>query len=212
MHHPLSKLEVSISENKIDWLIFCSRTTAQLEKKIENLVTLLSTGRAPANIIIQPPSDIPVFMEPPAAKPGIGCLQDLSSSGITTPSAANPPWECSVAAQYAASGVAALTPAGSISSDLEPREERAESLLKLFREQFAIHIPVAFVSPELTLQELQAKKPWVYRVVLMLACQDERSKQIEQGIQITKDFTEALLIRGQKNLDMLEACLIYCSW
>lgn len=159
---------------------------------------------------------IPLFVEPPPPKPDASCLQNLARNGDTVPALENPSWEreCErpVPGPYAACGVAALTPACSVASDVEPRDEKAEGLLRLFREQFAVHIPITFISAEDTPQELQAKRPWVYRTVLMLASQEERSKQIEQGVQITRDLTDALLIRGQRNLDLLQALLIYSSW
>jgi hypothetical protein len=181
-------------------------------------VALLSTGRTPAPSIVEPRSDVHVLVEPVREKPDIGCLQDAPSgsgdfgSDIPATVPANSCLERSAIGRYSACGIAALTPAGSVASDFEPRDERAEKLLNLFREQFAVHIPVEFISPDETPQELQATRPWLYRTVMMVACQDERSRQIEQGIQIARDMSDAMLIRGEKSLDMFQALLVYNTW
>jgi hypothetical protein len=183
-----------------------------LEKKIESLVALLSTGRSPVSPIVEPRSDIHILAGPPPIKPNIECPLDIPSNSVSAVTSVIPAIGPSVAGRYAACDTAALTPAGSVTSDFELREERAEKLLKLFREQFQVHIPVQFILPEETPQELQATRPWLYRTVIMLACQDERSRQIEQGNQIARDLVEAMLIRGEKSLDMLHALLVFNTW
>jgi hypothetical protein len=175
-------------------------------------VALLSTGRSPANPIVEARSDIHVLAGPPPAKPNIECLQGMPTNSGTTAPSANPAVESSVTGRYAACGIAALTPAGSVTSDFELREDRAEKMLKLFREQFQVHIPVEFILPEETAQGLQATRPWLYRTVIMLACQDERSRQIEQGNQIIRELIEAMLIRGEKSMDMFQALLVFNTW
>ncbi|KIN04362.1 hypothetical protein OIDMADRAFT_176791 [Oidiodendron maius Zn] len=190
----------------------CSRNTAQLEKKIESLVALLSTGRSPVSPIVEPRSDIHVLAAAsPSAKPNIECLQDMPSNAGTTTTSVQPAFDSSVTARYAAGSTAALTPACSVASDFELREERAEKLLR-FKEQFQVHIPVEFVLPGETPQGLQASRPWLYRTVMMLSCQEERNRQIEQGNQIARDLMEAMLIRGEKSLDMFQALLVYNTW
>jgi hypothetical protein len=180
-------------------------------------VTLLSSGRGPVNPIVESRSDIHVLVEnPPGAKPDIGCFQDVEPTcedaacpGVIPE---NPGPDSRPSTRYGLCGIAALTPAGSVVSELDIGEERAEKLLNLYRERFAIHLPVEFISSEETPQSLQSTRPWLFRTVMMLASQDERSKQLEQAIQIARDFTDAMLIRGEKSLDMLQAMLIYNTW
>lgn len=163
------------------------------------------------------PRDSQALLEPPQLKANVGgCMQEFPQSceAIVPGKQA---WDAPLAGRYA-TGTAALTPAtssaaeGSVTSDLDPREERADWLLRIFRDQFAIHIPYVIISPDDTCQELQSNRPWVFRTVLMLAGQDERSRQIEQGMQLARDILEAMLIRGEKSLDMLQALLVYNTW
>ena len=175
-------------------------------------MALLSTGRSPVSPIFQPRSDIPIIARPPPAKPNIECLQATPSNSSATPNLVEPAFDLSVAGRYAVCGTAALTPAGSVMSDFELPEERAEKLLKLFREQFQVHIPVEFILPKETAQELRATRPWLYRTVMMLACQNQRSRQIEQGNQIARDLMEAMLVRAEKSLDMFQAWLVFNTW
>lgn len=175
-------------------------------------MALLSTGRSPVSPIVEPRSDIHVLAVPSPAKPNIECLQDMPSNAGTTTTSVQAAFDSPVTARYAAGSTAALTPACSVASDFELREERAEKLLKLFKEQFQVHIPVEFVLPKETPQGLQATRPWLYRTVMMLSCQEERNRQIEQGNQIARDLMEAMLIRGEKSLDMFQALLVYNTW
>ena len=216
IYSSISPAKVSFFYKKTISADFFYRTTAQLEKKIESLVSLLSTGRGPLAPTVEPGSD--TFVLTPT-NPEHGRLHDIpSSSGEvaavpTIPAATgNSGHDCCVAGRYGGCGIAALTPAGSVTSDLDFREERAEKLLNLYREEFSVHIAVEFVSPQETAQELQATRPWLFRTVMMLACRDERSRQIEQAIQIARDFADAMLIRGEKSLDLLQALLVYNTW
>lgn len=171
---------------------------------------------APVPPILEPRSDIHVLAErSPPRQPEINHSQGTSPS--TADSAFTDPvnWNAIIdgCVGRSASGIAALTPStGSVASELDLREERAEKLLSLYRDQFEIHIPVQFVSPEETAQELYSTRPWVFRTVMMLACQDARKRQLDQSVQLVRDFADAMLVRGEKSLDMLQALLIYNSW
>lgn len=180
-------------------------------------MTLLSSGRGPVNPIVEPRSDIHILVEdPPSAKPDISCLQDVATTCEEGACAGVMAEKCSpdscLPTRYGMCGIAALTPAGSVASELDVREERAEKLLNLYRERFAIHLPVEFISSEETPQSLQSTRPWLFKTVMILASQDERSRQLEQAIQMARDFADAMLIRGEKSLDMLQAMLLYNTW
>jgi hypothetical protein len=122
------------------------------------------------------------------------------------------------ATQYAMHGTAALTPAtssaaeGSVTSDFDPREEHSDRLLQVFRDQFAVHVPYFLVAPDETPLGLQTSRPWLFRTVTMLACQDDRTRQIELGIQIARELTEAMLIRAERSMDMFQALAVFNSW
>jgi len=60
--------------------------------------------------------------------------------------------------------------------------------------------------------ELRSQKPWLYRTVLMIAAQEERLQQQELGKQIVSDIASAMLLRGEKSLDMLQSLCICNLW
>jgi hypothetical protein len=189
-----------------------------LEQKIESLVALLSTGRVPVSSVGQSPAESQTLLDPSQVKPNIGCLQEFPSESkeISIP---GKPVGPTLATHYAMHGTAALTPAtsssaaeGSVTSDFDPHEEHSDRLLQVFRDQFAVHVPYFLIAPDETPLELQTSRPWLFRTIMMLASQDQRSRQIELGIQIVRELTEAMLIRAERSMDMFQALAVFNSW
>ena len=97
-------------------------------------------------------------------------------------------------------------------SDINSQSSEPESLLRVFREQFAIHCPYTIIPPGVTAQDFSESQPWLYKTILMIASFGDRNWQLEMGKKISQEISEAMLLRGEKSLDMLQCLLVYNSW
>lgn len=208
-----------------------NRNTAQLEEKIESLVTLLAAahGTAVKADNLSPQSSdqtISVQSTPPISNPtsAIWGNQDASWNGpartqdqlpVTPPDSTSLP---SAQNAYAMSTPCAAPrpiphPSQSYStSSFNITAESEEDLLRVFREQFLVRFPFIIIPPGLTASDLRVQKPFLHRVIMTVASEGRRVQQIEMSKEITMDIATALLMRGERSLDMLQALVIYNAW
>ncbi|RDL40971.1 uncharacterized protein BP5553_00950 [Venustampulla echinocandica] len=85
-------------------------------------------------------------------------------------------------------------------------------LLNIFRDTYLIHFPFVKIPPETSAEDLWVRRPWVYYAVIMVASQSNRTRQLEMAKHMTTEVATALIIRGEKNLDMLQGLLIHNAW
>jgi len=97
-------------------------------------------------------------------------------------------------------------------SDINSQSSEPESLFRVFREQFAIHCPYTIIPPGVSAQDFSESQPWLYKTILMIASFGDRNRQLEMGKKIGQEISEAMLLRGEKSLDMLQCLLVYNSW
>jgi hypothetical protein len=88
----------------------------------------------------------------------------------------------------------------------------ARRLLNVYQEQFAPHFPFISIPDCVSAEDLHRQKPWLYKTILMVAAQEERTRQQELGKQIVSDITCAMLLRGEKTLDMLQSLIVCNLW
>jgi hypothetical protein len=84
--------------------------------------------------------------------------------------------------------------------------------LDVFRDQFAPHFPFITIPDCISPEELRIQKPWLYRTILMVAAQEERTRQQELGKQIVSEMACAMLLRGEKSLDLLQSLTVCNLW
>jgi hypothetical protein len=207
------------------------RNTAQLEEKIESLVTLLAAahGTAVKTDTLSPQSPnqaISVQSTPPVSNPTTALWgnQDASWNGPTrTPSQrpVTPPDSAPLPAvqnSYAiGTPLAAPRPVPQPSqsystSNFNITAEGEEDLLRVFREQFLTRFPFIIIPPGISASALRVQKPFLHRVIMTVASEGRRVQQIEMSKQISMDIAAALLIRGERSLDMLQALVIFNAW
>ena len=87
-----------------------------------------------------------------------------------------------------------------------------DDLLRVFKEQFAVRFPFIVLPPHATSSELRAQKPFLHRAIMMVASNGKRMQQIEMAKQISMDIAAALILRGERSLDMLQALVTYNTW
>lgn len=64
----------------------------------------------------------------------------------------------------------------------------------------------------MTAQTLQAERPWLYRIIMVVASAENRNHQVESGKQLAMDIAAAMIVKGEKSLDMLQCLLVYNIW
>jgi hypothetical protein len=87
-----------------------------------------------------------------------------------------------------------------------------DDLLRAFKEQFAVRFPFILLPPHATSSELRTQKPFLHRAIMMVASQGKRMQQIEMAKEISMDIAAALILRGERSLDMLQALVTYNAW
>lgn len=88
----------------------------------------------------------------------------------------------------------------------------ANALLSLFKEQFLPRFPFIIIPDTMSADLLRSERPWLYKSVMMVAYQDDRYRQIEISKQFLMDISAAMLLRGEKSLDMLQGMIVYNVW
>jgi hypothetical protein len=89
--------------------------------------------------------------------------------------------------------------------------EEADRLLDIFRTQIGPCFPFIII-PNISARDFQHLKPWLYRAVAVVALYGDREKQLELAKKLLMDISEAMLIMGERNIDMLQAMIIYNAW
>lgn len=196
------------------------RKAAALEQKIESLVNLLS---AQAQTKIPPQSD---YLTPPEThdaneifpnreRPTIQhdtiiaprspygtetLLQPASLPSTTNPDPAGSP--------VLTTTLQVTEPVG-FAAGSSPYPKHPNILLSIFREQFSTQFPFIAIPPAATAETLRSQKPWLYKTVLMIAYYEDRVAQLEAAKEIVLGITAGMLVRGDKNMDMLESLILY---
>jgi hypothetical protein len=185
--------------------------TTQLEQKIESLVTLLSNARGITANAEQPtPPESQGHSEP--SPPNLARISGFPSSEqrwapeITQRSTPVP--SCSY---YQSVPAPSFDAHQTDSSSCSPPTD-ANYLLHLFRQKHAPHFPFIIIASDMPADELHLQKPWLLRALMIVACQENRVRQLEMSKSFLMDTSAAMLIRGEKSLDMLQSLLIYTAW
>ncbi len=109
-------------------------------------------------------------------------------------------------------------PPGGFSNDIQatpqhlPQDYDDVYRFTVFKERFAPHFPFVVIPPLITCEELQNKRPWLYRVIILIASQYQRVCQIDKAKRFLLDISAAMLLRGERNLDMIEGLILYNAW
>lgn len=93
-----------------------------------------------------------------------------------------------------------------------PPMEDANTLLAIFKERFQPRFPFLAIPNDMSADLLRSQKPWTYKAVMMVAFQEDRFRQIEISKQFMMEVAAAMLIRGEKSLDMLQGMILYNAW
>jgi len=63
-----------------------------------------------------------------------------------------------------------------------------------------------------TAADLRRDKPYLYSTILLVASNMKPARQLAMGKEIFHTITTSLLLRGVRNLDLLQSLLVYSAW
>jgi hypothetical protein len=203
-------------------------SNAALEQKIESLFSLLSatqgitsTSNQPTPPVSQPESE--ASPDSPNQRSDEAAAKQNNLSWASVSQSCRSAWQQEAAKLREQRATLAAPPESSDSTSHLLRDGCSDSrhllqlhnsrhLLDVYRQQFAPHFPFIHIPDSVSAEDLRCQKPWLYRTVLMVAAQEERLRQQELGKQIVSDIASAMLLRGEKSLDMLQSLCICNLW
>ncbi|OJJ48315.1 hypothetical protein ASPZODRAFT_130294 [Penicilliopsis zonata CBS 506.65] len=110
-----------------------------------------------------------------------------------------------------------LAPAGfgnsSFSDDnFYPDGDEAQLVLDAYRQTMMPYFPFVVIPPSITPLELRQGKPFLYRTIMMIACQRSSSDQLALSNLVRDYFIQTALVKGDQNLDLLQGLLVFLGW
>ncbi|KAK0711171.1 hypothetical protein B0H67DRAFT_278024 [Lasiosphaeris hirsuta] len=93
-----------------------------------------------------------------------------------------------------------------------PEGEEAEQLLAEYQTHMAHLYPFAVVPPCMNAAELRRERPFLWKAVMMEACQLDGVRQMILGNELLREISEAAIVRPQKSLDLLQGLQVLISW
>lgn len=209
--------------------------TAQLEEKLEDLVSLLRNQGAVVNL----PAAAGTTPVPTAAHgrpapdpwvntpaPSHGSQSDTPAAGISDArSDPNPgaraPMDPQTTADVSNSAFhprlfneplpVPVPMASMMQYPWMPTPRQAEERLRLFCEQCLRCSPCIYIPPGTTSEKLRAEKPFSWFTIMMIACQTS-SLQFAMGGAWQKIISQKIIIEHEKDIDLLQGMVIFLTW
>jgi hypothetical protein len=91
-------------------------------------------------------------------------------------------------------------------------EQEAHLVLNIYREKFTPHFPFVVVPQNVTPLELRQSKPFLYRVIMTVACQRSSSHQQTLSELVKNYYIQKILVNGEQNFDLLQGLLVFLGW
>lgn len=183
---------------------------AQLEAKLDNIVSLLQTTGA---------TNIPVDWESVTAKPQSNGPPGPTGAPVGAPVGA--PIGAPIGA-YASPGISSPSSAAcstsstdysvhDICSSLPISPEEAEKTLNLMRVQNLKFLPFAYIPPHVTADQLRQDKPFFWLCIMAVTAPVNMQRDVLFG-KITMLIHQKLLVEVSPSMDLLLGIMTFISW
>ncbi|CAK7227030.1 hypothetical protein SBRCBS47491_006431 [Sporothrix bragantina] len=96
-------------------------------------------------------------------------------------------------------------------SDLVPKESD-ETLLAIFVNQLSPKFPFVIIPPGTTVEQMQATRPFLMKVIRMVGSVRHLSSMWGQSRAVIKSICDAMLIRSERSLDLLQGILVFLGF
>ncbi|KAM0276410.1 hypothetical protein ACHAQH_006762 [Verticillium albo-atrum] len=88
----------------------------------------------------------------------------------------------------------------------------AERLLTRYNTEMVYHLPLVFISPDLSAKNLQERRPMVFFAVMAAASYDAPALQRKLVQELTRTYADKIMVAAEKNLDLIQALQISIAW
>ncbi|KAH9206531.1 hypothetical protein DL95DRAFT_469557 [Leptodontidium sp. 2 PMI_412] len=184
---------------------------AQLEQKLDTLVTLLSGPNRGetreehrSGLSSSPPKSPAITHHPRITSNTTNRIIDMQSSTFPLPdfaavsSSAPLPYDIYVAQPQV------------YNFEFENRE--ASFLLLEYRTQQASQLPFVVIPTDATSENLRRERPMLWKAVMTAASYHNALRQEALGWKLMEEFASRILLRAEKSLDLLQALLVHLTW
>ncbi|KAF4122963.1 hypothetical protein GMORB2_6511 [Geosmithia morbida] len=187
--------------------------TAQLEEKLDDLVTILRYSRAPSSQL-QPQAtgaSVPSNVGP-SSLPLTSRLDSLATAATATgphPTSAPPAARCVLEGDGSTShrGTVSLDQR---SDDTYPSPMEAEACLQRFR-SWLVNFPFMHLPPDLTAASLREERPFLWLCVMNITSSSIPHTE-KMKLKIRRELAEAIVVKHEPRMEILLGLLAYLSW
>ena len=90
--------------------------------------------------------------------------------------------------------------------------EEAESLLVRFQTQLTRNLPFFVIPQNTTVEALFRQRPFLLKTIIMAVSYDNLSRRSKLRSAVTETLCQQLLFQGARSLDLLQGILILVAW
>ena len=161
---------------------------AQLESKLDSIVTLLASTQKAQNAYRSPDSSHSEARERQTSVEDVPTVTTISST------------------DGAGSEVLGLS-----DSILGVGLQEVERLLRLFKSDLAAHFPFVAVSDD-SIENLHRLRPALVMAIIVASSFESLSQQRKLAGKLLKYLSIHVLVQGEKSLDLLQGLLVFAAW
>jgi hypothetical protein len=198
--------------------------TAQLEEKLDDLVSILKSSQGPQHTQTQSHSQ---QSTPPNIQQPQQQYQQLQKSTPTYGSAAKyfPPYTERQQSSHTSSALDSLahaatserqgasadssaavtTPSGS-----EPSPQEAEECLSKFR-TWLPHFPFVHLPPAMTAAALRVERPFLWLCIMDLTVTSNATQTLLRD-RVRREVSERIVIQNERSMDLLQGLVAFLAW
>jgi hypothetical protein len=171
--------------------------TAQLEQKLDGLVSLLKSAT----------QSIPLAADPNiTAMWAFGHDNNIQTNSTTSSNSTLP-----TLAAADSESTSYHSPKSPVPYTSEPSPHEAEEYLRIFRTQRSKYFPFIYIPPTTSAQHLLQERPFL-SLCIMVMPPKSTSQQLALGKKIRHVLARKMLFEHEKNLDLLLGLLAYIGW
>ena len=194
--------------------------TAQLEEKLDDLVSILRASQsthqpqAPPTVPIPAPVSAPSFSDETASYPTLSRLESLATAATSTPPRV-PPNPLPQPFGFPAVSLDLIDSSRSSSADEtwklpEPTPAEAETYLDKFR-GWIHNFPFMVIPHEMTAAKLHEEKPFLWLCIMNITSMSVPQQQVMKE-RVRAEVTTRIIINHERSLDILQGLVAYIAW
>lgn len=171
--------------------------TAQLEQKLDGLVSLLKSAT----------QSMPLAADPNVtAMWGVEHDNNIQANSTTSPNSTLP-----TPATPGSESPSYHSPKSPVPCASEPSPYEAEEYLRIFRTQRSKYFPFIYIPSTTSAQHLLRERPFLWLCIMVMSPKST-SQQLALSSKIRHVLSQKMLFGHERNLDLLLGLLAYIGW